>query len=109
MAPNGLEIVRTTWNQFEIVLAEQNESYKQTAPYPRKLDSDPKQGFEPSILQTIKLLDCCRSRSTPGCPNLTSGIRESGRLNSHENGNGEFHPMCHCLACLPRWQPFVRQ
>ncbi len=22
MTPNGLEIVRTTWNQFEIVLAE---------------------------------------------------------------------------------------
>jgi len=71
-------------------LSEQNESYKQTPTYPRKLDSDPKQGFEPSILQTIKLLDCCRSRSTPGCLNLTSGIRESGRLNSHENGNGEF-------------------
>ena len=26
-APNGLEIVRTTWNQFEIVLAGQNREH----------------------------------------------------------------------------------
>ena len=33
-APNGLEIVRTTWNQFEIVLAE-------------------REGFEPSVQENL--------------------------------------------------------
>lgn len=34
-------------------MAEQNESQKQTATYPRTLDSDPKQGFEPSIQEKL--------------------------------------------------------
>ena len=36
-APNGLEIVRTTWNQFEIVLAEE-------------------EGFEPSVVLPLRLI-----------------------------------------------------
>ena len=36
-APNGLEIVRTTWNQFEIVLAE-------------------KVGFEPTVMLPPRLI-----------------------------------------------------
>ena len=34
-APNGLEIVRTTWNQFEIVLAEQNMLHHKPPKFPK--------------------------------------------------------------------------
>ena len=50
MTPNGLEIVRTTWNQFEIVLADRG-------------------GFEPPIrYERIHAFQACAFNRSATCP-----------------------------------------